>query len=503
MESEVQALKATESLRGISVAVVGGGFSGIAAGVYLRRAGCTDFVIFESSAGAGGTWWDTRYPGAEVDTPSHLYSYSFKRHPWSRPFAGHEELRGYLNEVIAEHELKPHFRFGIEVQRATWDEDRQQYLVETSDGRAHHVHAVVTAVGMLNQPRHLQLDGMADYEGRIFHTSRWDTSTDLTGKTVAVIGTGSTAAQLIPAVAAVAKQVTVFQRDPSWVEPKENVPYSPKRRALLSWGPIHRAERLRRYYHGERLWFGGRLIRPGTKADERARRLSNHYIRAALRGHPELIEAMTPRIPYQGRRPIHATGYLEAFTRDNVTLIPRAAVSMTPGAVVDSAGGEHEADVVIMATGFQPSNYLARIEVVGRDGRTLHEQWAGEPQAFCGITVPNFPNFFMLYGPNTNFYALVHGFESQAKFVVRSLQKMVSRQGTAIECRPSFFTVFNEWLQERLAKSSWAVGDNYFKSPVTGRVVTQWPDGAIVYGLMTRFLARPSGRVTHGPRHQP
>ncbi|WP_406636726.1 flavin-containing monooxygenase [Amycolatopsis sp. WGS_07] len=482
-------------MRNVSVAVVGAGFSGIAAGVHLRAAGCRDFVIYESSEGPGGTWWDTRYPGGEVDTPSHLYSYSFKTYDWSRPYAGHAELRSYLHETIAEHDLERHLRLGVTVERTSWDEDRQQYRVETSDGGVRHFTAVISCVGMLNEPRIPRLTGMETFAGEIFHSSRWDPAVDLTGKNVAIIGTGSTAAQLVPAVAEVAKSLTVFQRQPSWVDPKANEPYSRRRRAALSLPPVHFLERLRRFYQGEKLWFGGRLIRPGTKADNRSVRISRDYIRTALEGRPELIAAMTPDIPYQGRRPVHATGFLEALARDNVTLVPCAAQGMTHAAVIDEADDEHEADVVIMATGFQPSNYLARLDVIGRNRIALRDFWDGEPRAFLGCTVPNFPNFFMLYGPNTNFYALVHGFESQAKFAVRSLRKMVAEGGTSIECRESFFAAFNEWLQNRLAKSSWAAGDNYFKSASTGRIVTQWPDGAVVYRLLTRFLAAPSGRV--------
>ncbi|WET76548.1 NAD(P)/FAD-dependent oxidoreductase [Amycolatopsis sp. QT-25] len=483
------------SLRDVSVAVVGAGFSGIAAGVYLREAGCRDFVIYESSAGPGGTWWHTRYPGGEVDTPSHLYSYSFKTYDWSRPYAGHAELRSYLHETIADHGLGRHLRLGTEVDRATWDEDRQQYQVSTSDGEVRHFNAVISCVGMLNEPRIPQLTGMDSFTGKIFHSSQWDPAVDLTGKNVAIIGTGSTAAQLVPAVAGAAKSLTVFQRQPSWVDPKANEPYSRKRRAALAVRPVHLLERLRTFYQGEKLWFGGRLIRPGTKADERSLQISRDYIHATLKDRPDLIAAMTPDIPYQGRRPVHASGFLEALVRDNVTLIPRAAQAMTHTAVVDDAHEPHEADIVIMATGFQPSNYLARLDVIGRNRLALRDYWDGEPRAFLGVTVPNFPNFFMLYGPNTNFYALVHGFESQAKFAVRTLRKMVKERGTAIECRESFFIAFNEWLQNRLAKSSWAAGDNYFKSAKTGRIVTQWPDGAAVYGLLTRFLAAPSARV--------
>lgn len=484
------------SLQDVSVAVIGGGFSGIAAGVYLKKAGCKNFSIFESSDGIGGTWWDSRYPGAEVDTPSHLYSYSFKHYDWSRPYAGHDELRGYLHETVEDYSLKPHFRLNTEVKSTRWDEDRQQHLVTLDDGSSEYFTAVVSAVGMLTEPRILDLPGMDTFNGQIFHTSQWDPNVELSGKRVAIIGTGSTAAQLVPAVAEIADHVTVFQRQPSWVDPKHNKPYSSATRRLLSFPLPHRAERLRRFYQGEKLWFGGRLIRPGTKADEKARQISQNYISDVFRDRPDLEEIMTPKIPYQGRRPVHATGFLESLTKHNVSLVPFAAESMTEHAVVDSEGKSHNADIVIMATGFQPTNYLARVEVTGRDGKDLHEQWAGDARAFLGITIPNFPNFFMMYGPNTNFYALVRGFESQAQFIVRALQNMVRSHGTAVECRESYFAAFIEWVDARNAKSSWAVGDNYFKSKKTGRVVTQWVDGSLVYMLLTRLLAIRSMTVS-------
>ncbi|MFE4194898.1 flavin-containing monooxygenase [Paenarthrobacter sp. NPDC056912] len=485
----------TSNMSNLKIAVVGGGFAGIAAGVYLTRAGVRNFTIFESSSGPGGTWWDNRYPGAEVDTPSHLYSYSFRTNDWTRPYAKHDELRAYLHSTVEEYGLLSHFCLETEVHRAAWDEGRHQYLVTTSTEEDQYFDAVISAVGMLNEPNIPTFPGQEAFTGRIMHTSRWDDTIDIAGKSISIIGTGSTSAQVIPECATVAAKVTVFQRQPSWVNPKPNQTYSSRQRKLLGHPFIHRIERLRRYYQSERVWFSGRAIRPGSKVDQRMTTESRAYMNDVLGDDPELMKAMIPDFPHQGKRPVKSSDFLPALRLPNVSLVPEAAVSFTKHGVISTGGTEHRADIVVLATGFKPQNYLPRLEVIGRSGLTLQEVWDGEAKAFLGATVPGFPNFFMMYGPNTNFYALVYGFEQQAKYAVRSLSRMTRKNATAIETSPAFFAAYNEWLASRLEKSSWAVGKNYFKSSKTGRVVTQWPDGVVVYGLLTKALLAPSSRL--------
>lgn len=481
-----------------SVLIIGAGFGGIAAGAKLVRAGIDTFTIVEKSQGIGGTWWDNRYPGAEVDVGSHLYSYSFARFDWSRTHARQPELQRYLEEVVDRFGLRPHLRLGTEVVRAVWDERSHTYRVELATGEALTCEVLVSAVGLLNVPRSPAWPGLEDFEGPMFHTARWEHEHDLTGKRVALVGTGSTAAQVLPAIAPVAGHVTLFQREPGWVIPKGDRDFTEEERARFRRPLAYRRERLRLLWQIERGQVLGMIHRPGTKVNAVREQQCRRYIDAVFEGRPELRRMVTPRYPYPGKRPVLAGTFYPALLRDDVTLVPHAVAAMTRHGVVDTTGTEHPADVVVMATGFQPTNYLATFDVLGRQGRSLHQWWGGEPSAFLGITVPGFPNFFMLYGPNTNGGEIVSHLERQAEFVVRAVRRMVTEGVTALEVRPGPYERYNRWLERAMAKTAWVVADNYYKTP-SGRVVTQWPYGSLLYGGLTKLLGRACETASVAP----
>jgi cation diffusion facilitator CzcD-associated flavoprotein CzcO len=484
---------------GPTVAVVGSGFAGIAVAVALTKSGLDNFTILEKSSGVGGVWRDNVYPGVEVDTPSHLYSYSFKAHDWPRVYATRPELLDYLEETVDDYGLGRHLRFGATVTRLVWDEAGQGYDVYLADGETLRFDVVISAVGLLGVPNYPDWPGLAQFRGQRFHTSRWDDTVELSGRRVAVVGTGSTAAQVVPAVAAVAGRLTVFQREPGWVDPKDNPEYSEAQRARLRNPVRRRIERTRLYWRSEVRWIGGRIANAHSRVESKARQVCLDFLDAEFAARPDLKALLTPRHPYLGKRPIHSGGYYAALRRDNVELVPHAVCSATETGVIDTAGREHDVDVLIMATGFRPAEFLAELDVVGRDGRTIHEVWAGEPEAFLGVTVPGFPNFFMLYGPNTNFYAIVFNLEQQASYAVRAITRMRRHGATSVEVRPSFTRAYNRWLAWKMRNSAWHTVNNYFTS-ASGRVVTQWPDGAVLYWLLTRLLGRPSSQYRRVPR---
>jgi cation diffusion facilitator CzcD-associated flavoprotein CzcO len=241
----------------------------------------------------------------------------------------------------------------------------------------------------------------------------------------------------------------------------------------------------------ERSLWRGHLYRPGTKTNEARRKVCISYIDRKFADRPDLREAVTPKYPYPGKRPIFASTFYPALTKENVELVPRAVASVTPTGIVDADGSERAVDVIVMATGFQAANYLARLRVEGRDGRTLQDRWAGEPRAYLGITVPGFPNFFMLYGPGTNGGDIVTMLESQAAYAVRAVERMTRERVTAVEVKPSFEARWYRWLQRTMAGTSWTMSNNYFTSP-TGKVVTQWPYGNALYRVMTKLFGRVS-----------
>lgn len=261
---------AADSDPSLSVAIIGSGFGGLAMAVRLRRAGINDFTIFETGAGVGGTWFHNTYPGAEVDTPSHMYSFSFKRYDWSRPFATQRELLGYLEETVDEWGLRPHLELATTIVSVEWSDESQQHRLTAADGRTWAFRAVVTAVGLLNVPAVPSWPGRDEFDGVVVHTARWDPSLDWRGKRVAVVGTGSSAAQVVPGMAPEASSLTVFQRQPAWVDEKERSTFTGQQRSRLRTRSGYARERARLFWNQEKNWFGGRVVRPGSKADQRA-----------------------------------------------------------------------------------------------------------------------------------------------------------------------------------------------------------------------------------------
>ena len=305
-----------------TVAVIGAGFGGIAAGVKLQRAGIHTFTIYESSTGVGGTWWDNTYPGAEVDVGSNLYCFSFKPHRWTRTHAQQRELQRYLEDTVDEFGLRTHLQLGTTVESATWDDDRHVWALQLGDGRMEECHVLVSAVGFLNVPRHPDWPGLADFEGPKFHTARWEHEHDLTGKVVAVVGTGSSATQVVPAIQPTVKRLYVFQREPGWIMPKGERDLTAEDRALFASPWRRRQDRARQRYQLERSLWRGRLYRPGTKTNEARRQFCLAYIDRKFADRPDLRAAVTPKYPYPGKRPIFASTFYPALKQDNVELVP-------------------------------------------------------------------------------------------------------------------------------------------------------------------------------------
>lgn len=473
------------------VVIVGAGFGGIAMGVKLKRAGIDTFTIYESSLGIGGTWWDNTYPGAEVDVGSHLYCFSFKPHDWSRTHARQPELQKYLEQTVDEFGLRVHLELGVAVESATWDDERHVWMVRLEDGNTTLCHVLVSGVGFLNVPRYPDWPGLQSFAGAAFHTARWEHGHDLRDKVVAVVGTGSSATQVVPAIQPIVKRLYVFQREPGWVMPKGERDLGDVERASFGRPWRRRWERWRQRYRTERNLWRGHFQRPGTRTNAVQQQFCLAYIARHFADRPDLRDAVTPTYPFPGKRPVLASTFYPALKKPNVELVPRAVASVTRSGIVDAEGVERAVDVIVMATGFKPADYLARLRVVGRGGRSLQEHWAGEPRAYLGITVPGFPNFYMLYGPGTNGGEIVIMLESQAEYAVRAIRRMVRERVSAIEVKPSFEVRWYRWLQSRMEGTSWAMSNNYFRSR-TGKIVTQWPYGNLQYRALTKLLGRIS-----------
>ena len=492
----------------IRVAVIGGGFGGIAAAIELKKVGIDDIVVVEKSSGLGGTWFDNRYPGAQTDAASHMYCYSFARYDWSRTHVGHRELREYLEHVVDRFDVRKYFRFGSAVQSVVWDESAQQYSLTIEHhsngsgtartGGPEMFHAVISAVGMFGAPRLPDLAGLDTFAGRTVHTAAWDDSIALDGKRVAVMGTGSSATQVVASIAARAQRVVVYQRQPGWLLPKGDRAFTPLERRIYRLPLLWRVNRLRLYLRQERREFRGSVFLPGSAMNLRSARAALDLIADVFADRPDLRAMVTPGYSFGGKRAVLSSAYYQALLRDNVELVPRAVVSCTPTGVVDAAGEEREVDVLVMATGFRPADYLAGLRVVGCNGVDLHEQWHGEPSAFLGITVPNFPNFFLLYGPNTNGGFIIPNLERQSAYAAKEIGRLGRRGVTAVEVRAGVTERYNRWLQRKLARTAFTATDNYYVS-ASGKVVTQWPESATLYAVLTVLLRRISSHSRKGP----
>jgi cation diffusion facilitator CzcD-associated flavoprotein CzcO len=474
--------------QGLSVAIVGAGFGGIAAAAALWRAGHSDLTIFEASPGVGGTWFDNVYPGAATDAASHLYSYSYAPHDWGRTHVGHQQIRRYLEDVVDRLDLRRHLRLSTRVSEVTWDEARQGYVVSTSDGASRFFNAVVSAVGLFAKPRWPDWPGLDRFEGPVVHTARWK-PVPLAGKRIAVVGTGSSAAQVVPALAPEVAHLTLFQRQPGWLLPKQDRDFSAWERALLRVWPLRKLYRLKLYLAQERREWNGAFFKPGSRSNTAARDAALAYIRDVFADRPDLAAAVTPDYPFAGKRAVVSSDFFPALKRPNVTLVPRAVASCTPGGLVDAAGVEHAADAIVLCTGFEATQYLSSLPVHGRNGKWLADVWAGEPQAFLGLMVPGFPNFFMLYGPNTNGGFIISNLERQSAFVAAEVSRLDRLGLPRVEVSQEATDRYNSWLQTRMAGTAFAEGQNYFKSS-TGRIVTQWPDNATQYAWRLTSLRR-------------
>ncbi|MBE1585947.1 flavin-containing monooxygenase [Nonomuraea angiospora] len=465
-----------------SVAIVGAGFGGLCMAIRLERAGIRSYTVFERADDLGGTWRDNSYPGAGCDIPSHLYSYSFERYAsWTRRYPEQPEILAYLEHCADKYDVRRKIRFGAEVQRAEFDGARWQV---TSGDRTEPFDVVVTGTGQLNRPHLPEIPGMPDFEGVSFHSARWDHAHDLTGRRVAVIGNGSSAAQFIPRIAERVERLYVFQRTPNWVIPKPDAAFGPLARLGFRVVPgLQRAYREWIYRYAEAALYPA--LAQGWSADLLRRRALRHLHDQVP--DPALRAKLTPDYPPGCKRVVIDSAFYPALTRPNVDVVTDGIVRVTPTGV-ETTEGPHEVDTIVYATGFRSTEFLAPMEITGSDGRTLEEQWKGGPEAYLGISVPNFPNLFLLYGPNTNLghNSIVFMIECQVEHIMSCLPYL-SANGP-IEVRPEVMAAWRGQLDAAMARMVWGGGCRSWYKTAEGRVTNNWPGPTTLY---RRLTARP------------
>jgi cation diffusion facilitator CzcD-associated flavoprotein CzcO len=467
------------------VAIIGAGFGGLGAAVALRRAGVDDLVIIESDDGVGGTWRRNIYPGAACDIQSHLYSFSFAPNKsWSRTYARQPEILAYLESVADNFDLRRHLMLSTRVRTARWNEDTWQWdLLMDSGGRtaALSVDVVVCAAGLFGSSKLPDIAGLADFGGAVLHTAQWDRDTDVAGKKVAVIGTGASGVQVVPELARVAERLAVFQRTPPWMVPKDDRAYSTTELAQFRRNPL--AVRRTRW----QIW-KFQHDNTATMADDPVVASRNQVATSFLNrtvADERLRRALTPDYPFRCKRVLLGDDYYRALQQHNVELVAEPIERITETSVVSATGAIFDVDAIVLATGFETSRYLSGIDVIGTGEHSLHERWGDDPSAYLGVAVSGFPNFFMLYGPNTNQggNSIVYILEAGARLVASAVGRL-ARRGGYLEVRPDVERRYNERLSADLERTIWTQCDSYFRSP-TGRIVTQWPHTELEYARRT------------------
>ena len=471
------------------VVIVGTGFSGLGMAIQLRKQGRDDFVILEKAHDVGGTWRDNSYPGCACDIPSHMYSFSFEQNPgWSRAYSPQPEIWRYMREVAAKYDLQRFIRFGQEMTGARWDADERRWHVSTRGGDEFAGDALVAGVGALHLPQIPELPGIETFAGPAFHSARWRHDVDLSGKRVAVIGTGASAVQFVPEIAKDVEALTLFQRTPPWIMPKADHAMSGRARALFrAFPPAQRAYRTLLYWmlEARAIGFNGQswVMKIGQ-------RLAKRNIDRAIKD-PALRAKVTPDYTMGCKRVLISNDYYPALARDNVDVVTDGVREVREHSVVDAAGVEHEVDAIVYGTGFHVTDAFDDLEIVGRDGRNLGKEWASEGmRTHLGITVAGFPNLFFLLGPNTGLghNSVVFMIEAQISYVAEALRLA---RGRAIEPRPEVQERFNREIQRKLAKGIWTRGGCkswYLDAKGVNR--TLWPGFTWRYWLDTRKVRR-------------
>ncbi len=469
--------------REYSVVIIGAGIAGLCMGIQLRKLGIDDFVIFEKAAGIGGTWRDNTYPGAACDVPAIFYSFSFELNPnWSSRFPQQPEILAYLEHCTDKYGIRPFIRFNSEITQARFDAQNGRWEVTSAAGEQAFGRILVNGVGQLNRPYLPKIAGQDDFKGVSFHSARWNHDHDLRNRKVAVIGTGPSAVQFIPEIAPKVAKLSVFQRTPNWLVPRPDPIYSEQQKERSRRHPLLlRAKRLGIWAAADVAW---PMFKMGSQHP--VRRVAERVVLWNMHRHlhdPELKRKLTPHYPMGCKRVQIEDDYYPALERPNVELITTPIERVTAQGVLTEDGVEHEADTLIYATGFRAVEFLAPMQVHGLDGRSLNEAWRQGAEAYLGMGLPGFPNFFMLYGPNTNLghNSIIFMIEQQVQYVLRCLRALRQQDLKYLDLREDVMQRWQAECQQSLARTVWASGCHSWYKTADGKITNNWPYSTLTY----------------------
>jgi 4-hydroxyacetophenone monooxygenase len=487
------------------VVVIGAGMSGLLTAIRLKQAGIA-FDVIEKNKDVGGTWFENTYPGCRVDTQNHLYSYSFEpNHEWPQHYSTQNVLLSYFQRTADKHDLRKHIRFETQVVEARFQEASAKWNVRVRDAKGKEdtivADAVISAVGQLNQPRLPDIEGLGSFKGPAFHSAQWRHDVDLKDKRVAVIGTGASAFQFVPEVAKTVKSLKVFQRTPPWLAPTPDYHYDvgAGMKWLLEHVPFYD-----RWYRFWLFWLMTDGVYEMVKADPTWNGPSNSVspanamlremlieaLRPQVAGAPELLDKIVPDYPFGGKRALRDNGvWVGALARPNVELVTEPIAAIDATGVRTKDGVQHDVDVIVYGTGFHASKFLRTFKIIGRDGLELHDKWAEDARAYLGMTTPGFPNFFMIYGPNTNIVvngSIVFFSECSVRYIIGCLKLLAETGNATLEPREDVFDAYNERVDAMNAKMAWGVPQvsSWYKND-KGRVSQNWPFPLVDYWSAT------------------
>ncbi|MFF9073797.1 flavin-containing monooxygenase [Streptomyces sp. NPDC014646] len=474
----------------VRVAVIGSGFGGLGAAVRLRREGITDFVVLERADSVGGTWRDNSYPGCACDVPSHLYSFSFAPNPeWPRTFSGQEHIRAYLEHVADTFGLRPHIRLNHEVTLMRWDREELYWRIETANGATFTADVVISATGPLSDPKTPDIPGLEGFPGRIFHSARWDHDYDLTGKRVAMVGTGASAIQIVPAIQPEVGRMTLFQRTPPWVMPRMDRRISGAERWLHRTLPITGTARRGLLWGIRELQVSAFTKHPNELG--LVEKIARSNVARAIKD-PVLRAKLTPSYRIGCKRILLSSTYYPALARPNVDVVTSGLAEVRGSTVVASDGTEAEVDAIIFGTGFHVTDMPIAERVVGAEGTTLAEAWKDGMRALRGATTDGFPNWMTIIGPNTGLgnSSMILMIESQLNYMADYLRQLNVLGGrAALDARRSAVDVWNRRVQQRMKRTVWNTGGcKSWYLDANGRNTTVWPGTTTEFRKVTRAV---------------
>lgn len=487
------------------VLIVGAGMSGLLAAIRCQEAGIP-FVVIEKNDEVGGTWFENQYPGCRVDSPNHVYSYSFKPHDWPQHFSDRHALLAYFQEVADQYDLRKHIEFSTEVVEMRFSTQTNTWSVEVASGSTSKVieaNAVITAVGQLNRPRMPHIPGMDQYHGPSFHSARWDHDIDLTGKNVGIIGTGASSFQFTPEVVKQAKSVKIFLRTPPWVaiNPLYHEYITDDIHWLLKYVPFYA-----KWFRFSMFWTSGEGLLSMARCQERwndpksvsaanqgLREMLCKGIQTQLEDRPDLIEKLTPTYPPAAKRMLIDNGHwYRSLKSDNVEVIAEKIEEINETGLKTESNDQHDFDVIIYGTGFQAVKFLYPMKIYGKDGRELREHWGEDPRAYQGITLPNYPNFFTLYGPNTNIVvngSIIFFSECEMLYVMNCIHHLLKHGNQTMECKNAPFQSYNEKIDSDNKNMAWGASNvNAWYKNAAGRVTQNWPGTLVEFWQQSKRM---------------